>query len=85
MVCVCAGARVCVCVVCRYLSEVTHNQLCVCMCVCARARRYLSEVIFKKPVICYNYPKEIKAFYMRLNEDGKTVGLIYNYIYNYNI
>ncbi|XP_077210214.1 asparagine--tRNA ligase, cytoplasmic 1-like [Tasmannia lanceolata] len=35
--------------------------------------RYLTEVIFKKPVIVYNYPKQIKAFYMRLNDDSKTV------------
>ncbi|KAK8967144.1 Asparagine--tRNA ligase, cytoplasmic 1 [Platanthera guangdongensis] len=35
--------------------------------------RYLTEVIFKKPVIVYNYPKSIKAFYMRLNDDEKTV------------
>lgn len=35
--------------------------------------RYLAEVIYKKPVILSNYPKEIKAFYMRLNEDEKTV------------
>ena len=35
--------------------------------------RYLTEVIFKAPVIVYNYPKEIKAFYMRENDDGKTV------------
>ena len=35
--------------------------------------RYLSEVLFKKPVILYNYPKDIKAFYMRLNDDGRTV------------
>ncbi|MDF2520076.1 MAG: asparaginyl-tRNA synthetase [Clostridia bacterium] len=35
--------------------------------------RYLTEKIFKKPVFVYNYPKEIKAFYMRLNDDGKTV------------
>eukprot|EP00878_Enallax_costatus_P019561 GHUV01020638.1.p1 GENE.GHUV01020638.1~~GHUV01020638.1.p1 ORF type:complete len:494 (+),score=175.85 GHUV01020638.1:420-1901(+) len=35
--------------------------------------RYLAEVVFKQPVIVYNYPKHIKAFYMRLNEDGKTV------------
>ncbi|RWR76232.1 asparagine--tRNA ligase, cytoplasmic 1-like protein [Cinnamomum micranthum f. kanehirae] len=35
--------------------------------------RYLTEVIFKKPVIVYNYPKQIKAFYMRLNDDLKTV------------
>ena len=36
--------------------------------------RYLVEKHFKKPVILYNYPKDIKAFYMRQNEDGKTVG-----------
>ncbi|MBC8000324.1 MAG: asparagine--tRNA ligase, partial [Leptolyngbya sp.] len=35
--------------------------------------RYLAEQKFKKPVILYDYPKDIKAFYMRLNEDGKTV------------
>jgi len=35
--------------------------------------RYLTEEYFKKPVIVYDYPKEIKAFYMRLNDDGKTV------------
>ncbi len=35
--------------------------------------RYLTEVVFKKPVFVTDYPKEIKAFYMRLNEDGKTV------------
>ena len=35
--------------------------------------KYLCDVIFKKPVFVYNYPKEIKAFYMKLNEDGKTV------------
>jgi asparaginyl-tRNA synthetase len=36
--------------------------------------RYLVEKHFKKPVILSNYPKEIKAFYMRQNDDGKTVG-----------
>ncbi len=36
--------------------------------------RYLVEKHFKKPVILYNYPKDIKAFYMRQNDDGKTVG-----------
>ena len=36
--------------------------------------RYLVEKHFKKPVILYNYPASIKAFYMRQNEDGKTVG-----------
>src|SRR5207248_475865 len=35
--------------------------------------RYLTEEVFKKPVVVTDYPKEIKAFYMRLNEDGKTV------------
>lgn len=35
--------------------------------------RYLVEKHFKKPVILSNYPKEIKAFYMRQNDDGKTV------------
>ena len=35
--------------------------------------RYLTEQVFKKPVIMIDYPKEIKAFYMKLNEDGKTV------------
>ena len=35
--------------------------------------RYLVEEHFKRPVILTNYPKEIKAFYMKLNEDGKTV------------
>jgi asparaginyl-tRNA synthetase len=35
--------------------------------------RYLTEKYFKKPVIVYNYPKDIKAFYMRLNDDGRTV------------
>ena len=35
--------------------------------------RYLSEEVFKKPVFVTDYPKEIKAFYMKINEDGKTV------------
>jgi asparaginyl-tRNA synthetase len=35
--------------------------------------RYLVEKHFKKPVILTNYPKEIKSFYMRMNDDGKTV------------
>ena len=35
--------------------------------------RYLTEKIFKKPVILYDYPAKIKAFYMRINDDGKTV------------
>ena len=35
--------------------------------------RYLTEKIFGKPVFVTDYPKEIKAFYMRQNDDGKTV------------
>ena len=35
--------------------------------------RYLTEQVYKKPVFVTDYPKDIKAFYMRLNDDGKTV------------
>ncbi|MBO4501996.1 MAG: asparagine--tRNA ligase, partial [Clostridia bacterium] len=35
--------------------------------------RYLTEKVFQKPVFVTDYPKDIKAFYMRLNDDGKTV------------
>lgn len=35
--------------------------------------RYLTDQVFKKPVFVTDYPKDIKAFYMRLNDDGKTV------------
>merc|ERR1719327_110165 len=35
--------------------------------------RYLTEKVLKKPAIVYDYPKDIKAFYMRLNDDEKTV------------
>ena len=35
--------------------------------------RYLTEEVFKRPVFVTDYPKEIKAFYMKLNDDGKTV------------
>ncbi len=35
--------------------------------------RFLAEEFFGKPVIITDYPKEIKSFYMRANEDGKTV------------
>ena len=35
--------------------------------------RYLTEQVFKKPVFVTDYPKEIKAFYMRINDDNKTV------------
>jgi asparaginyl-tRNA synthetase len=35
--------------------------------------RYLTEIVFKKPVIVHDYPGAIKAFYMRANDDGKTV------------
>lgn len=35
--------------------------------------RYLTEKVYKKPIFVIDYPKEIKSFYMRLNDDGKTV------------
>ena len=35
--------------------------------------KYLTDVVFQKPVFVTDYPKEIKSFYMRLNDDGKTV------------
>lgn len=38
--------------------------------------RYLTEKVFKKPVFVTDYPKEIKAFYMRMNDDGKTVAAV---------
>lgn len=38
--------------------------------------KYLTEQIFEKPVFVTDYPKEIKAFYMRMNDDGKTVAAV---------
>ncbi|MBE5889116.1 MAG: asparagine--tRNA ligase [Lachnospiraceae bacterium] len=38
--------------------------------------RYLTEEVFKRPVFVTDYPKDIKAFYMKLNEDGKTVAAV---------
>jgi len=38
--------------------------------------RYLCEEHFKAPVMVYDYPRQIKAFYMRVNDDGKTVGAL---------
>ncbi|NLD51471.1 MAG: asparagine--tRNA ligase [Clostridiales bacterium] len=38
--------------------------------------RYLTEAHFKRPVFVYDYPKDIKAFYMRMNDDGKTVAAV---------
>ena len=38
--------------------------------------RFLTEKVFNKPVFVTDYPKEIKAFYMRLNDDGKTVAAV---------
>ncbi len=35
--------------------------------------RYLTEEIFKKPVVVIDYPKNFKAFYMKINKDNKTV------------
>ncbi len=41
--------------------------------IASEHERYLTEVVAKRPVIVTDYPKEIKAFYMKLNPDGKTV------------
>ena len=38
--------------------------------------RYLTEEVYQKPVFVTDYPKEIKAFYMRMNEDNKTVAAV---------
>lgn len=38
--------------------------------------RFLTEVVFKKPLFVTDYPKEIKAFYMRMNDDNKTVAAV---------
>ena len=38
--------------------------------------RYLTEQVFKRPVFVTDYPKEIKAFYMKMNPDGKTVAAV---------
>ena len=38
--------------------------------------RYLTEKLYKKPVFVTDYPKDIKAFYMKLNEDGRTVAAV---------
>ncbi len=38
--------------------------------------RWLTEAHFRRPVFVYDYPKDIKAFYMRLNDDGKTVAAV---------
>ena len=38
--------------------------------------RYLTEQVYKRPVFVTDYPKEIKAFYMKMNEDGKTVAAV---------
>ncbi|HOJ65317.1 MAG TPA: asparagine--tRNA ligase [Spirochaetota bacterium] len=39
----------------------------------AEHERFLTEIVFKKPIIVTDYPKDIKAFYMKLNDDNKTV------------
>ncbi|AIN47328.1 asparagine--tRNA ligase [Candidatus Palibaumannia cicadellinicola] len=41
--------------------------------LCSEHERYLTDQYFKAPVVVTNYPKDIKAFYMRMNDDGKTV------------
>ena len=38
--------------------------------------RYLTEQVYKRPVFVTDYPKDIKAFYMKLNDDGKTVAAV---------
>ena len=38
--------------------------------------RYLTEQVFKRPVFVTDYPKEIKAFYMKMNDDNKTVAAV---------
>ena len=38
--------------------------------------RYLTEQVYKRPVFVTDYPKEIKAFYMKMNEDNKTVAAV---------
>lgn len=35
--------------------------------------KYLTDKVFGGPIIVYNYPKDIKAFYMKMNDDAKTV------------
>lgn len=37
---------------------------------------FLTDEVYKKPTMVYNYPKDIKSFYMRLNPDGKTVAAV---------
>jgi asparaginyl-tRNA synthetase len=39
----------------------------------AEHERFLTEKLFQRPVVVMNYPKDIKAFYMRVNDDGRTV------------
>jgi len=42
-------------------------------CLQSEHERYLTEKFVKKPIVVMHYPKDIKAFYMRVNDDGKTV------------
>ena len=44
--------------------------------IAAEHERYLTEKIYNGPVMVFNYPKEIKSFYMKQNDDGKTVGAV---------
>jgi asparaginyl-tRNA synthetase len=39
----------------------------------SECEKYIAEVIYNHPVFVYNYPKELKSFYMKQNDDGKTV------------
>ncbi|XP_060668261.1 asparagine--tRNA ligase, cytoplasmic 1 [Ziziphus jujuba] len=55
------------------MGKVFENQVEWGIDLASEHERYLTEVKFQKPVIVYNYPKGIKAFYMRLNDDSDTV------------
>lgn len=50
-----------------------ENPVCWGIDLASEHERYLAEQHFKAPVVVKNYPKDIKAFYMRMNDDGKTV------------
>jgi asparaginyl-tRNA synthetase len=53
-------------------GEKFNSRLCMAP-ICNEHERWLTEKHFKCPVTVFNYPKEIKPFYMRVNDDGKTV------------
>jgi aspartyl/asparaginyl-tRNA synthetase len=56
------------------VCDITTNVRFIALFVCRHCCSYLSEVVFaKSPLIVTDYPKDIKAFYMRLNDDNQTV------------